>query len=149
MSFNRVMLIGRRTPSSTFRWSGDGKYARAESSLRTQRPYKDKDGKERMEVTDVPLVAFAFSGLAEVIRDMPDDKDVSIEGRLRLEELKDSGGKKTSHYFVQVERCDYEGAKQPEPSSRAGPPQASRSDGPPGDARRAPAQQRSLAASAA
>jgi single-stranded DNA-binding protein len=107
LGFNRVLLMGA-VENPRFKWTS-AKYAVLEFQLACERSYRTADGKDRTDVTRVPVIAFA--GTAERCQSVLHGTEMVVEGRFKQEQYKGGpNGEMRTSLVVVADRCDYTGA---------------------------------------
>jgi single-stranded DNA-binding protein len=121
MGFNRVMLIGRATQQGTDQVR-DGRRG-IEFPLVIERTIRNTDGPERTVKTEVPVIA--FGNLADTCRTkLPvAEKDIYVEGRLKVNSWKTEDGKWHYSGYVVADRCEVDGASLAMPPPRVPEPE--------------------------
>lgn len=113
MGFSKVMVIGRAKVRPMVR-KGD-RFAIAEFPIVLEKPYRSASGEDKVERTEVPVVAFGDAALR--CGAIPEGgAEVMIEGRLRMEEVK-SGERSYTRHVIVADRCEFEGAPPGPPTS--------------------------------
>ena len=123
MGVNKVVLIGQALRVPELKWVGEHEAVSA-FAIEMTKSYRTAEGVEKHATTAVPIVA--YGRLAErCAAEGREGCEVMVEGRVRVETVKDENGKPQSRYCVVADRCEFNGAP-PGPPARDVPRRSAR-----------------------
>ena len=101
MSFNKVIMVGNLTKEIELRYTQGGS-AIANTSIATNRKFKDSNGVQKEEVCFIDVTF--FGRLGEIANQyLKKGSKVLVEGRLKLDNWVDNNGVKKSKHSIVVE----------------------------------------------